>query len=259
MDYEIRKQNRAEVQNEIERLAASGLTADQIGEVNLTRLEKMAGYTPGSLRAQFDATVAAQQIKSEADLAAAQTKIVDLLTKIPSDQTITIGGSTYNGLKEVDRTKGLYSFTETDSRGQVTQVVTRYNPNTGRMEIVDKLNFGTVGKPMKGSSGGGGSKSSGSAESYSNVSGGGSSSLLGINTTQGKTLDKLLTNYPSDFKYYMKEIAPSVRFQLTQSTIAQMFQQFQDLKRKGVAPFGGKVGVNLGNTSSSNNNDEDLF
>ena len=246
-DYEMKKQNKEEVQSEIERLASSGITADQLGDENLSRLEQLAGYTPGTLRSQFDAVYAAQQIKTEADLATAQEKIVNLLTKIPEGQTVTIGGSTYNGMKEIDPKKGLYSFTETDGRGQVTQIVTRYNPQTGKMEMVDKLNFGSVGKGFKGFSGGGGGSGGGSGAM------GGGVSALGNNTTVGKALDKLLTNYPSDFKYYVKEIGPSVKFQLNQKSVADLFGQYQDMKRKSILPFGQAVkGTSAGSINSSN-------
>lgn len=93
-----------------------------------------------------------QEAQSEEDLIKSQKTLVDMLSKIPEDRTFKIGDVEYTGMKETDPKKGLYSFTETSANGTVTQVVTRLNPESGKMEIVGQLNLGAIGKPMKSSS-----------------------------------------------------------------------------------------------------------
>jgi hypothetical protein len=51
-------------------------------------------------------------------------------------------------------------------------------------------------------------------------------------------LDALLKNYPLEFKSYLKSIAPSISFPLNEKTIADLYQQYLDLKSKGILPFG---------------------
>lgn len=96
-----------------------------------------------------------QEAASEEELIKSQKTLVDMLAKIPEDRTFKIGDVEYTGMKETDPKKGLYSFTETSANGTVTQVVTRLNPETGKMEIVGQLNLGAIGKPMRGGGGGG--------------------------------------------------------------------------------------------------------
>lgn len=80
-----------------------------------------------------------------------------MLTKIPQGQSFTApDGSVYTGLKEVDSKKGLFTVTETDRNGRVTQVTTRFNPQTQKMEIVGSLDLGIIGKGFKSIGGGGG-------------------------------------------------------------------------------------------------------
>lgn len=96
-----------------------------------------------------------QEEATEEKLIKSQKTLVDMLSKIPENQTFKIGDIEYTGMKETDPKKGLYSFTETSANGTVTQVVTRLNPETGKMEIVGQLNLGPIGKPMRSGGGGG--------------------------------------------------------------------------------------------------------
>lgn len=75
--------------------------------------------------------------------------IVDILSKVPSNKTFAIGDTVYTGLKEVDAKNGLFSITETDASGRGTQVVTKFNPTTNKMEIVGSLDLGIIGKPQQ--------------------------------------------------------------------------------------------------------------
>lgn len=101
------------------------------------------------LKAQSEA------LDAEGEMKTAKT-LVDILSKVPDGQTMKIGETEYTGMKETDPKKGLYSFTETNSAGVVTQVVTRLNPETNKMEIVGTLNLGAIGKPKSSGGGGGG-------------------------------------------------------------------------------------------------------
>lgn len=131
----------------------------------LTEIQKytsIGSTIPDSLKATVDdtygvgfsdkyASVLKAQQKGKVDMETA-TKLVDILSKIPEDQEFKIGDTTYTGLKQVDPKRGLWVTTETDRSGNVTQVTTRMNPDTGKMEIVSTLELGNIGK---GSGGGG--------------------------------------------------------------------------------------------------------
>ena len=71
------------------------------------------------------------------------------MSKVPSNKTFAIGDTVYTGLKEVDAKNGLFSITETDASGRGTQVVTKFNPTTNKMEIVGSLDLGIIGKPQQ--------------------------------------------------------------------------------------------------------------
>lgn len=51
-------------------------------------------------------------------------------------------------------------------------------------------------------------------------------------------LNKLLTNYPADFKTYIKSISPTANFKLDEKNIATQYQQFVEMKGKGILPYG---------------------
>jgi hypothetical protein len=51
-------------------------------------------------------------------------------------------------------------------------------------------------------------------------------------------LNKFLTGYPTDFKSYIKSIAGNVGFDLTASSIGQLYEQYNKMKSQGVLPSG---------------------
>lgn len=58
-----------------------------------------------------------------------------------------------------------------------------------------------------------------------------------------KNLDKLLTNYPLEFKSYIKSIAPTVKFLLDAASIGSQYQQWKNLKSKKILPGGEEAKV----------------
>lgn len=150
-EFEMKKSayDKDTARSEIERLAASGYSLDQFSPELIDSLEKSAGFTPGTFQTYYNTMLDLQEMQRQNDAIGAQEKIIDLLSKIPGDREISIPGyGTFSGLKEVDFMKGVNQFTEKDAYGNITQVTTRYNPQTGRTEVVSINNLGTIGTPQ---------------------------------------------------------------------------------------------------------------
>ena len=78
--------------------------------------------------------------------------LLDLRLKLPQDQVLKIGDVEYTGLQQIDPKKDLFVTTETAADGTVTQVTTKFNQDSGKMEIVSVLPLGRIGKGFKGGS-----------------------------------------------------------------------------------------------------------
>lgn len=146
-----------------------GIGAEKYSDEEKRAAETSLGIPSGYFDTYYKTQQEAANIKNTDDLVKSQKNVVDLLKDIPENQTIDIAGNTYTGMKEIDTKKGTYSFQETDSSGNVTQVVTGIDPNTGKLGIIGKVSLGRIGK---------------------GTSGGGSGSGVGA-TTYAATLDNL--------------------------------------------------------------------
>jgi len=70
---------------------------------------------------------------------------------------------------------------------------------------------------------------------YGSAGSSGSAGSGGVTTIE---LNRLLTGYPADFKSYIKSIAGNVGFDLTASSIGQLYEQYNKMKSQGVLPSG---------------------
>lgn len=172
------------------------------------------------------------QAKTDAEKYKAATDLVDILSKLPAGKKYNINGTEYEGIKETNNNQ---IFSETSPNGMVSFVTV----DKGTGKIVNVASGGNIGKGFKGLSGG-----SGGGNVNTSIS-------SGQNTVIGKNLDKLLVNYPADFKAYIKGISPSVQFPLTPQNIASQYQQFANLKGKGIGAFDTKVKTINSNTDTN--------
>ena len=135
---ERKKQQQLEEEKEtLNRLQQISSVGGEITQSDRQIIDKKygVGFTDLYIQADQGARIAV----NEKEQLNASLDILKVLTNIPQDQTIQLGNAIYSGFKSVDETKGLYVTTEEDNRGNVTQVTTRFNPETKRMEIISTL------------------------------------------------------------------------------------------------------------------------
>jgi len=147
-------------------------------------------YGPGFTEDYANVTAKAAQAKTEEDALDAADKLVGILSKIPEGTELPINGAIYTGMKVVDPKLGVYSTTKTDSSGNVTQVLTKLNPETGKLDIISSVSFGRIDK---GSKSGGGGNSAGSYDGANDTSKKGS-----FNDWLGKQPDFVRSMYSGD-------------------------------------------------------------
>lgn len=132
------KEQREQKKNMLDDISTFVSTGGTLSDDDISELSNVTGYTPDFIKSYAD------MASEQQDIAKAE-KIVNVLTKIPENETITIGNSVFSGMKEVDQTKGLWRTTETNKQtGEVTEVITRYNPQTQKSEIVSATSFGNI-------------------------------------------------------------------------------------------------------------------
>lgn len=149
-DNELAQQNRQQAFQDLDFMMQSGVTSlEQLGPEKIEEITQMTGYSPELIGNYFNAAKLAQEAKTKDDQIKATKEIVDILSKIPANQTIMIGGSEMSGLKEVDFMKGVQQFTEKDEMGNVTQITTRFNPETGETEVVNMIDLGQIAAPKQ--------------------------------------------------------------------------------------------------------------
>lgn len=75
---------------------------------------------------------------------------IDTAMSLPYGETVqTPFGTTIKGLNKDMASKGVSSFRETnDLTGEITEIVTKFNPETQKMEILDIISYGTIGTPV---------------------------------------------------------------------------------------------------------------
>lgn len=98
---------------------------------------------------------------SEANAMKNAEDLLDLRLKLPQDQVLKIGDVEYTGLQQIDPKKELFVTTETAADGTVTQVTTKFNQDSGKMEIISVLPLGKIGKGFKSGGTGSGAASFG--------------------------------------------------------------------------------------------------
>ena len=139
----LRTTRKKSAESEIKRLAESGVSLNSLSAEDRLQLEQNAGWTPGTLDTYYNATQAAKKIETADDLVEAQSKIRDLLRKLPKGETFTLpDGTVYQGVAEDENNQ---IFSETDNAGIVTYIT--INKATG--EIVSKADGGKIGKSSK--------------------------------------------------------------------------------------------------------------
>jgi len=140
-----------EAQKRIENLVKGGISIDQLDSKTISDLESRSGLPTGTFATYYDALNASEKAKTDKDRLDASNKIIDILSKIPEGQQIRLNGVSYSGLKDIDSYKGLSTTTETDDNGNVTQITTKFNPDSGKVDIVGITSLGKIGKVAKSS------------------------------------------------------------------------------------------------------------
>ena len=135
---QISKLQRDSVSESINAMVSAGFDPDTIPQGLLETYDVKAGYLPGTTRGMMEMAQMEQYAAVETNNMDRATKMVDLLNKIPYGEPITIGESTYYGMKSNDLDWKL----EVDNTGRGTAVV--FDPLTGGFST---QNLGYIGSP----------------------------------------------------------------------------------------------------------------
>ena len=84
----------------LEGLISSGVGLDNLNADEISSLENDLGMGSGTLQGFYEGLQAAQEAEAVGDSIALQKSIIDILNDVPEGMEITIGDSTYTGLKD---------------------------------------------------------------------------------------------------------------------------------------------------------------
>jgi len=93
----------------LESLMSSGVGLDNLNADEISSLENDLGMESGTLQGFYEGLQAAQQAEAVGDAIELQKSIINMLKDIPEGMEITIGDSTYMGMKD---TVNEYTYTE---------------------------------------------------------------------------------------------------------------------------------------------------
>ena len=145
---QVQAQEKQDLLNDLNMMATVGMT--DLKPEEFATFDKILGMGDGFTQNYFEYQRKAAQATTESQEFANFESMINVLAKIPEDKEITFpDGVTYTGLKEVDPMKGISSFRENDGLGNVTEVYTRYNPETGGIDIVDTMTYEGIAKRTK--------------------------------------------------------------------------------------------------------------
>ena len=131
-------------------LEMASTVGGDIDPTKLAEIDQTLGFGEGFAQKYLDTQSALSEAKSEEDQFSNMGKVVDMLAKVPENRTINLPGyGSMTGLKEVDFMKGVYRTTEKDDAGNITEVMTRFNPETGESEVLSINNLGQIGTMSK--------------------------------------------------------------------------------------------------------------
>lgn len=205
----------SKAQDTISNMAASGIKLEDLAQEDLQKLLNNAQMSP------IDAYALYQKVAQESQAQAPKPIVVNGVAYQQQEDGsyIAVTPEKQAGIAGVGGPEGGYKFVSATRY----QPAGYFDPTTGDF------------KPV------GGDKALSLASSGAKNTGKNILSSTKISQPKDADINKLLVDYPPDFKEYIKSIVPTVKFKLDSNNIAIMDQQFKQMKAGGDMPLGIKT------------------
>lgn len=112
------KLDRENAQGEVEKMAAGGITSEELLPEEIDAYEESLGLLPGTFSGYYDSLVKATKAKSEKDDISFYNSLQDMLSKVPPGQMVQVGDFMYEGEEKPD----IFQVKEEDAKGNVVAI-----------------------------------------------------------------------------------------------------------------------------------------